>query len=176
MISDHTAPATWVSKAAMSGATEKQSGGEFGSTDAVAGAQDAALQELWLSAEIAVEPCSLHRPTPSHLGSDTPDATRHGDENMARGRRSDVSNKSWVLAAQVPGLPRTKAQRTIEAEDMTAPTTRATPKTALDQRATSRHDTARSRCDLRHLQRPTPHHFRFNGSYLHALEPRRALV
>jgi hypothetical protein len=30
-----------------------------------------------------------------------------------------------------------------EAEDMTAPTTRATPKIALDQRATSRHDNAR---------------------------------
>jgi hypothetical protein len=32
-----------------------------------------------------------------------------------------------------------------EAEDMTAPTTRATPKIALDQRAASRHDNARSR-------------------------------
>jgi transposase len=26
----------------------------------------------------------------------------------------ELSNKSWVLAAQVPGLPRTMAQRTIE--------------------------------------------------------------
>ena len=26
----------------------------------------------------------------------------------------ELSNKSWVLAAQVPGLPRTKAQRTIK--------------------------------------------------------------
>ena len=26
----------------------------------------------------------------------------------------ELSNKSWVLAAQVPGLPRTKAQRTID--------------------------------------------------------------
>ena len=26
----------------------------------------------------------------------------------------ELSTKSWVLAAQVPGLPRTKAQRTIE--------------------------------------------------------------
>src|ERR1700722_13660737 len=86
---------------------EKQSGGEFPSTDAAAGAQDAALQELWLSAEIPVEPCSrlqhLQRPTPSHLGSDTPDATRRGDENMARGRRSDVripvANGSTTLAS-----------------------------------------------------------------------------
>ena len=28
----------------------------------------------------------------------------------------EVSNKSWVLAAQVPGLPHTKAKRTIEPE------------------------------------------------------------
>ena len=26
----------------------------------------------------------------------------------------EVSNKSWVIAAQVPGLPHTKAKRTIE--------------------------------------------------------------
>src|ERR1700688_530157 len=86
---------------------EKQSGGELASTDAAAGAQDAALQELWLSAEIPVEPCSrlqhLQGPTPSHLGSDTPDATRRGDENMARGRRSDVripvANGSTTLAS-----------------------------------------------------------------------------
>src|SRR5277367_5760067 len=86
---------------------EKQSGGELASTDAAAGAQDAALQELWLSADIPVEPCSrlqhLQRPTPSHLGSDTPDATRRGDENMARGRRSDVripvANGSTTLAS-----------------------------------------------------------------------------
>ena len=37
---------------------EKQSGGEFASTDTAAGAQDTALQELWLSVEIPVEPCS----------------------------------------------------------------------------------------------------------------------
>ncbi len=28
----------------------------------------------------------------------------------------EVSNKSWVLAAQVPGLPHTKAKRTIHPE------------------------------------------------------------
>ena len=28
----------------------------------------------------------------------------------------EVSNKSWVLAAQVPGLPHTKAKRTIDPE------------------------------------------------------------
>jgi hypothetical protein len=57
--------------------------------------------------KIPVEPCSrlqhLQRPTPSHLGSDTPDATRRGDENMARGRGSDVripvANGSTTLAS-----------------------------------------------------------------------------
>jgi hypothetical protein len=37
-------------------------------------------------------------PTPPHIGSDTPDATRCDDENAARGRRSDaripVANRS----------------------------------------------------------------------------------
>ena len=28
----------------------------------------------------------------------------------------EVSNKSWVLAAQVPGLPQTKAKRTVNPE------------------------------------------------------------
>ena len=28
----------------------------------------------------------------------------------------EMSNKSWVLAAQVPGLPHTKAKRTIDPE------------------------------------------------------------
>jgi hypothetical protein len=85
---------------------KKQSGGEFASTDAAEGAQDAALQELWLSAEIPVEPCSrlqhLQRPTPSHLGSDTPNAARRGYENMGRGRRSvmriPVANGSTTIA------------------------------------------------------------------------------
>src|ERR1700730_4014294 len=86
---------------------EKQSGGEVASTDAAAGAQGAALQELWVRAEIPFEPCHrlqhLQRPTPSLLGSDTPDATRRGDENMARGRRSavriPVANGSTTLAS-----------------------------------------------------------------------------
>ena len=32
----------------------------------------------------------LQRPTPSHLGSNAPDATRRGDEHVARGRRCGV--------------------------------------------------------------------------------------
>ena len=28
----------------------------------------------------------------------------------------EVSNKSWVVAAQVPGLPHTKAKRTVDAD------------------------------------------------------------
>ncbi|MBV1692301.1 hypothetical protein KRR38_32740 [Novosphingobium sp. G106] len=30
----------------------------------------------------------------------------------------ELSSKSWVLAAQVPGLPRTKAKRTIDPDKM----------------------------------------------------------
>ena len=43
----------------------------------------------------------------------------------------EVSNKSWVLAAQVPGLPHTKAKRTIdpEAEALLAPLS-PTPRSA----------------------------------------------
>jgi hypothetical protein len=33
----------------------------------------------------------------------------------------EVSNKNWVLAAQVPGLPHTKAKRTINPEDPESP-------------------------------------------------------
>src|SRR5450755_1116440 len=91
----------------MSGGDGETIGPRIRINRAAAGAQGAALQELWLSAEIPVEPCSrlqhLQRPTPSHLGSDTPDATRRGDENMARGRRSDVripvANGSTTLAS-----------------------------------------------------------------------------
>jgi hypothetical protein len=68
---------------------------------------DGRLKPLVMTMDLPVEPCSrlqhLQRPTPSHLGSDTPDATRRGDENMARGRRSDVriplANGSTTLAS-----------------------------------------------------------------------------
>jgi hypothetical protein len=51
---------------------------------------------------------------------------------------NELSNKSGVLAAQVPGLPRTEARRTIEPnKDALLATTRATSKIALDQRAAS---------------------------------------
>jgi hypothetical protein len=55
-----------------------------------AGAQDAALQERLLRAEIPLSPRRhvqhFQRPTPSHVSSITPCAPRRGDEHMARGR------------------------------------------------------------------------------------------
>src|ERR1700722_15401930 len=84
---------------------EKQSGGELASTDGAAGAKMQRFKSSGSAQKFLS--CSrlqhLQRPTPSHLGSDTPDATRRGDENMARGRRSDVripvANGSTTLAS-----------------------------------------------------------------------------
>ena len=66
---------------------------EFASADAVAGAQDAAVQERGLSAEIPVNACRrlqhLQRPTSSHFSPNAPRASRCGDGHMAdRGRSS----------------------------------------------------------------------------------------
>src|SRR5580693_7368168 len=64
-------------------------GREFASADPTQGAQDAALQELGLSAKISL--CSrcrlqhLQRPTPPHFRSNTSHFPRRGDEHMARG-------------------------------------------------------------------------------------------
>ena len=68
----------------------EQSGREFASADAAAGAQDAAVQESGFGAEIPLSPRRrvqhLQRPTPSHVSSITPRAPRRGDEHVARGR------------------------------------------------------------------------------------------
>ena len=55
--SNHTVPrpATWVSKAAMSGGDGEAIGREFASTDPTTGAQDAALQKRWLRLEISFD-------------------------------------------------------------------------------------------------------------------------
>ena len=70
---------------------EEQSSGEFASANPAAGAQDAALQERLLRAEIPLSPRRrvqhLQRPTPSHVSSITPRAPRRGDDHVARGRR-----------------------------------------------------------------------------------------
>src|ERR1700683_1677898 len=69
---------------------EEQSGREFASACATAGAQDAALRERLLRAEIPLSPRRrvqhLRRPTPPHVSSITPRAPRHGGEHVARGR------------------------------------------------------------------------------------------
>ena len=72
----------------------EQSSREFASADATARAQDAALQELRLSAKISLRTrCRLQylqRPTPSRLSSITSRPSRHGDEHVARCRRSGM--------------------------------------------------------------------------------------
>ena len=67
---------------------------KFASADTATGAQDAAVQERRLRAEIPVDSCCrlqrLQRPTPSHFSPNAPDATRRGDEHLVRGRRCGV--------------------------------------------------------------------------------------
>src|SRR5271166_7072068 len=84
---------------------EEQQSREFASADTATGAQDAAVQERRLRAEIPVEPCCrlqhFQRPTPSHFSPNAPDATRRGDEHVVRGRRCGVripaANRSITL-------------------------------------------------------------------------------
>ena len=68
----------------------EQSDREFASADPTMGAQDAALQERLLRAEVSLSPRRrvqhFQRPTPSHLSSITPRAPRRGDGHMPRGR------------------------------------------------------------------------------------------
>jgi putative transposase len=64
-------PCPWDRALPRARAMDEQSSREFASADAAAGAQDAAVQEHRLSAEIPVDACGglqhLQRPTPSHL-------------------------------------------------------------------------------------------------------------
>src|SRR5208282_1877711 len=73
---------------------EEQQSREFASADTETGAQDAAVQEPGFSPEISFHTRRrlqyFQRPAPSHLGSNAPDATRRGDEHVARGRRCGV--------------------------------------------------------------------------------------
>src|SRR5580700_3094241 len=73
---------------------EEQSGREFASADPTAGAQDATLQERGLSIEVPLNPRRrlqhFQPPTPSHVSSITPRATRRGDDHVARGRRGGL--------------------------------------------------------------------------------------
>src|SRR5947209_5646796 len=73
---------------------EEQSGREFASADPTAGAQDATLQERRLSPEVPLNPRRrvqhFPRPTPSHISSISPRATRRSDDHVARGRRGGL--------------------------------------------------------------------------------------
>jgi hypothetical protein len=67
----------------------EQSGRKFASADQTTGAQDATFQERSLGAEIPLNPRRrlqhLQRPTPSHISSNAPCASRRGDDHVARG-------------------------------------------------------------------------------------------
>ena len=60
-------------------------------------AQDATLQERGHSPEVPLNPRRrlqhFQRPTPSHVSSNTPRATRRGNDHMARGRRGGLRNR-----------------------------------------------------------------------------------
>src|ERR1700693_919195 len=75
---------------------EEQSSREFASTNAAAGAQDAAVQEPGFGPEIPVNACRrlqhLQRPTSSHLSPNAPRASRCGDGHVADRRRSSLKN------------------------------------------------------------------------------------
>src|SRR5271157_4175187 len=88
-------------------AMEEQSSREFASADPAAGAQDATLQERWLSPEIPFNPCSrlqhFQRPTPSHVSPNEPRASRCGDDHMADRGRSGLT---------IPETPTLRVRRT----------------------------------------------------------------
>ena len=48
------------------------------------------------------------------LDEDDEELLRSINYHQTLGLAIELSDKSWVLAAQAPGLPQTKAQRTIE--------------------------------------------------------------
>ena len=73
---------------------EEQSGREFASSNSTVGAQDATLQERGLSPEVSLNPRRrlqhFQRPTPSHVSSISPRATRRGNDHVARGPRGGL--------------------------------------------------------------------------------------
>jgi hypothetical protein len=80
----------------------EQSGREFASADATAGAQDATLQITRISPTLPVHsrrcPQHLQRPTPSHVGPNAPRASRCSDEHVAdRGRSGLTIPKASTL-------------------------------------------------------------------------------
>ncbi len=83
----------------------KNNRAENSPADPAAGAQDAALQERRLRAEVSFNPRRrlqhLQRPTPSHLSPNPPCASRRGDDHVAeRGRRDLTIPESLTLRAR----------------------------------------------------------------------------
>jgi hypothetical protein len=79
---------------------EEQSGQKFASADPTAGAQDATFQDSGFSPEIPFNPRHrlqhFQRPTPSHISSIAPRATRRGDDHVARGRRGRLKFRTAI--------------------------------------------------------------------------------
>jgi hypothetical protein len=87
-------PCPWDRALPRARAMDEQSSREFASADAAAGAQDAAVQERRLSAELPVNACGglqhLQRPTPSHRSPNASRAARRGYGHVADGGRSSL--------------------------------------------------------------------------------------
>jgi putative transposase len=81
-------------------AMEEQSGRKFASADPTGGAQDSTFQERSLCAEIPLNPRRhlqhLQRPTPSHISSNAPCASRRGDDHVAPGRRGRLKFRTAI--------------------------------------------------------------------------------
>jgi putative transposase len=73
---------------------------KFASADPTAGAQDATFQDSGFSPEIPFNPRHrlqhFQRPTPSHISSIAPRATRRGDDHVARGRRGRLKFRTAI--------------------------------------------------------------------------------
>jgi hypothetical protein len=73
---------------------------KFASAEPTTGAQDAMFQERLLCAEIPLNPRRplqhLQRPTPSHISSVAPRASRRGDDHVTRGRRGRLKFRAAV--------------------------------------------------------------------------------
>src|SRR5208337_397346 len=94
---DHTAPrsGTLGSNAGMSAGDGRTTELRIRISRTAAGAQDAAVQEPGFSPEISFHTRRrlqyFQRPTPSHLGSNAPDASRCGDDHVADGGRGGLT-------------------------------------------------------------------------------------
>ena len=90
-------PSISASTTCMTAGDGRTIGPEFASADPTAGAQDATLQERGLSPEVPLNPRRrlqhFQRPTPSHVSSISPRATRRRDDHVARGRHGGLKSR-----------------------------------------------------------------------------------